>query len=97
MGGALMPPQPPAPETRQPAGDVLAIVEASGARTTYAYDHLRRLVRVDQPAGTTHYTYGESDRLVGVDDRGISRRFEHDETGRITRIQPGDAGASGFR
>ncbi len=137
-----MPPQPPAPETRQPAGealrrvedwlrhdrgqrrvlqpsprltvveetgagrseytydrrgDVVAIVEASGARTTYAYDHLRRLVRVDQPAGTTHYTYGESDRLVGVDDRGIARRFEHDETGRITRIQPGDAGASVFR
>src|SRR6266536_160547 len=142
MGGALMPPQPPAPETRQPAGealrrvedwlrhdrgqrrvlqpsprltvveetgagrseytydrrgDVVAIVEASGARTTYAYDHLRRLVRVDQPAGTTHYTYGESDRLVGVDDRGTARRFEHDETGRITRIQPGGALPVGYR
>jgi RHS repeat-associated protein len=68
-----------------------AVTDATGARTSYAYDTELRLVAVTNPAGLTwHYTHDPAGRLAAESDfDGRVTRYTHDAAGRLVRSESG--------
>jgi RHS repeat-associated protein len=74
-----------------PAGNLIARINALGRTTSYSYDALNRLTGTTAPDGTvTAYGYDKQDNTVSVTDaEGRSTAFTYDGLGRkISRTSP---------
>ncbi|WP_305787049.1 RHS repeat-associated core domain-containing protein [Symbioplanes lichenis] len=76
-----------------PFGTVAAWTDATGARTTFAYDAELRLVAVTDPRGLVwRYEYDAAGQLIAETDfDGRRRTYEYDTAGRVVRQVNGTA------
>jgi RHS repeat-associated protein len=79
------------------AGDLTAIMEASGGRAEFRYDQRRRLIETIRDGIHTRYAYDSSDRLSEIISHDAPRRFEFDAQGRILAVHRGTAGGVVYR
>lgn len=74
-------------ETDQ-AGNITAVIDASGVRSEYSYDLLGRIIKSrDMARNETHYSYDEADRITCVTDAlGGETRYFYNMTGKLIKV-----------